>query len=157
VRYEIEVARGVDAYLSNQFQKINDVAARQAATIQQYNFTDIETDKFGKRYYRIKIIYGDGSVRYSDVRLVEFDDAVLGIVYPNPSTGVFNVVFQLPVGQQVQGSIINVNGQLVRRYHTVATGFPQTLTMDLSSLSAAVYLLRLETNDTVKSFKLFRQ
>ncbi len=68
-RYEIEVARGNAALQASRFTKIGTVAsAGNTTSIRTYNFTDNETEKFGPRYYRLKMVDVDGSFTYSPIR-----------------------------------------------------------------------------------------
>ena len=91
-RFEMELAKGNDAYQQNKFIKIGEVNSRgNSTTEQQYQFTDIENNKSGIRYYRLKIIDNDGRFNYSAIRPVVFDDEINWQVYPNPSSGIFNL------------------------------------------------------------------
>ncbi|MGH2552721.1 MAG: S8 family serine peptidase, partial [Chitinophagaceae bacterium] len=72
-RFEVELARGNSAYLQNQFIKIGEVVSiGNTSTEQHYSFIDIETNKSGVRYYRLKIIDNDGRFSYSPIRPVVF-------------------------------------------------------------------------------------
>ena len=74
-RYEIEVARGNDAYQRNQFDRIGSVRSLGNTTdLRHYSFTDAENFKTGVRYYRLKIIDLDGTVSYSPIRPVIFNE-----------------------------------------------------------------------------------
>ena len=100
-RYEIELAKGNDQYHQNQFVKIGEVNSNgNSATEQHYSFIDMENNKSGVRYYRLKIIDNDGRFNYSAVRPVVFNDEVKWQVYPNPSSGVFNLVYQAGTGER---------------------------------------------------------
>lgn len=153
VKYEVEMARGQ----GNSYEKKGEVSARHATTAQLYSFMDEEADKFGSRYYRLKIVKDDGSFSYSPVRIIVFDEAVLWTVYPNPSTGIFNLVSQFTAGQKWNARVLDTKGRTIKSYSTVATGFPQRLLIDLSAFSGGIYLLQLEAGSIKQSFKLFKE
>lgn len=160
LRYEIELARGAEAMQAGRFEKIGEVAGLgNTIAERQYSFTDTETDKFGARYYRLKTVNLDGSVAYSPVRTVMFDEAVVWQVYPNPGPGAFFLVYQRSAGESFQARLFDSKGSLVKEYRSTATGFLQKLNIDISANSYAtgVYLLRIRTGDTEKVFKLYKQ
>lgn len=157
-RYEVEMARGNDALQSGSFIKIAEVAGLgNTAQTRNYSTTDGEPGKSGVRYYRLKIINNDGSARYSAVRAVVFDEAVVWQVYPNPSPAVFSLVYQLDNGSMLNASVVDAKGSTVRTYRAAADGFVQKLQMDLGSLTDGVYLLRVHTGSKELSFKLYKQ
>jgi hypothetical protein len=160
VRYEIEVARGNSAMAANRFEKIGEVASPGNTSAQRlYSFTDGENDKTGARYYRLKIIHADGSFDYSDVKAIMFGDAVLWQVYPNPSTGKFNLVYQLNTDELLVASVYDAKGRLVKEYRSRANGFLQKLSIDLAANNYAngIYLLKVDAAGKQQSFKLFKQ
>jgi hypothetical protein len=159
-RYEIELARGNDEYRQNHFVKIGQQPSHGNSTgEQQYSFIDAENNKSGVRYYRLKIIDGDGSTRYSAVRPVVFNDAVMWQVYPNPSTGVFNFVYQLNDGEPMTVKLYDVNGRTVKEYQVVANGFMQKMLIDMQQKQFAVglYLLEATAGEKKQLFRLIKQ
>jgi hypothetical protein len=156
LRYEIELARNVQDLQENHFVKIGESPARHASNVQLYDHTDREADKFGSRYYRLKILYNNNSHRYSAVREVAFDEALTGKIYPNPSPGKFNLVLKSPTGNKVSARVMNMAGQVIRRYELPATGFPQTLAVDLTAAPAGIYTLQIETGGPLQRFKLVK-
>ncbi|RYZ30152.1 MAG: T9SS type A sorting domain-containing protein [Chitinophagaceae bacterium] len=160
IRYEIEVARGNTAISANRFEKIGEVVSAGTSTVQrQYNFSDHENDKAGARYYRLKIIHADGSFDYSEVKAVMFGDAVLWQVYPNPSSGKFNLVYQLNADELLVAGIYDAKGSLVKEYRSRANGFLQKLSIDIAANNYAngIYLLRVNAAGKQQSFKLYKQ
>jgi len=157
-RYEIELARGNSDLQSGHFVKIGEVASNgNSSTAQNYSFTDKEADKFGPRYYRLKIINLDGSFVYSVVRSVIFEDAVLWKVYPNPSHGIFSLIYQANNNEPVYARVLDTKGSLVKEYHKAGNGLAQKLSIDLSMQTSGVYLLQLDTPGKKQTFKLYKQ
>lgn len=156
-RYEIELARGNAELQSGNFVRIGQVASLGNTTnFRTYNFTDTETDKFGPRYYRLRIVNKDGSSSYSYVRSVLFDDAVVWQVYPNPSNGLFNLVFQLNNNEEIHARILDAKGSLVKEYRRTSNGFLQKLNIDLGKEAAGMYLLQIDAAGKKQSFKLYK-
>ncbi|HEV7621374.1 MAG TPA: T9SS type A sorting domain-containing protein, partial [Flavisolibacter sp.] len=157
--YDIELARGNNDLQTGHFTKIGQVqSAGNSTSLRNYNFTDLEADKFGIRFYRLKTVNLDGSYFYSPVRLVQFNEAVLWQVYPNPSNGLFKLVYQLNNTQTVTFRVIDAKGSVVKEYNLIGNGMPQKLTIDLSTnnFSSGVYLLQSDAA-LKKVFKLYKQ
>ena len=160
LRYEVEVARGDDALQANAFAKIGEVASAGNTTASRsYSFTDADADKFGARYYRLKIVNANGSFRYSPVRAVVFENAVTWQAYPNPSSGRFYVSYQLTTGEKLEARLYDAKGSLVKEYRSAATGFLQKLSVDISAnnYASGVYLLRIKAGGKEQVFKLYKQ
>ncbi|MBL0130412.1 MAG: T9SS type A sorting domain-containing protein [Chitinophagaceae bacterium] len=116
-RFEIEVAQGNSGYQQNQFSKIGQIGSLGNSTREQrYNFTDLENNKTGVRYYRLKIIDNDGSFSYSPVRPVLFANDLQWQVYPNPSAGIFYLVYQVPEGEPLTLRIFDATGKNIKQY-----------------------------------------
>lgn len=157
-RYEIEFARGDADLQANHFVKIGEVASQgNSSASHSYSFTDNEPDKFGPRYYRLKVVNLDGSFVYSPVRAVIFGDAVRWHIYPNPSHGFFSLVYQVNANESFHARVLDAKGSLVREYHTTGNGFLQKLVVDLTLNASGVYLLETEVDGKKQSFKLFKQ
>lgn len=158
LRYDIELARGNDDLQNGRFGLLASVPGLGNTTgIRNYSFTDREADKFGPRYYRLKTVNADGSFSYSAVRAVIFGDAVLWNIYPNPSSGLFNLVFQLNTDDLLSATVLDAKGSTVRSYRKIPTGFVQKLNIDLTGMPGGVYLLQLNSAARKISFKLYKQ
>ncbi|HUC83194.1 MAG TPA: T9SS type A sorting domain-containing protein, partial [Flavisolibacter sp.] len=159
LHYEIEVAKGNGALSTNSFVKIGEVVVTGSTGTVQYNFTDTELGKTGARYYRLRIVNADGSFSYSDVKAVVFNSTLVWQVYPNPSDGKFNLVYQLNSSEVLQAGLYDAKGSLVKEYRSQASGFLQKLGIDISanSYASGLYLLRVTVNGQQQSFKLYKQ
>ena len=159
-RYEVQVAKGNTAYQQNSFITIGSVDSRGNSTQpQQYSFTDIENGKSGVRYYRLKIVGVDGSVQYSVVRPVIFNDELTRKIYPNPSTGIFNLLFQEENGIELNLKTYDANGKLIYLTKATATGFVEKLVLDFSGpkYASGIYLIKVETPGKNQFFKIIKQ
>jgi hypothetical protein len=159
-RYEIELARGTDEYNQNKFVKIGEVGSHgNSASEQQYRFIDEEANKTGVRYYRLKIVDLDGRFIYSEIRPVVFNDEIRWQVYPNPSTGMFNLVYQAAAGENVVVKIHDANGKLVGQQRLFANAFVQKSVIDMSGpqFPSGMYLLEVIAGEKKQVFRLLKK
>ena len=154
--YEIELAKGNADLQQGRFQAIGSVTARNEAGA-SYNFDDVENNKRGARYYRLKTVFKDGSVQYSDTKAVLFSPEFEWMVFPNPSDGIFQLQYQGVEGTPIAGRLIDATGRVVSTFTLEANGFVQKFSLNLSAKNAGVYLLQLYDGETTKVYKLFRK
>jgi hypothetical protein len=158
-RFEIEIARGANDYSLNRFVKIGEVVSRgNSTTDQQYSFVDMENNKSGVRYYRLKSVDLDGRFSYSAIRPVVFTDEVKWQVYPNPSSGMFNLIYQLNDGEEMKVRVYDASGRTVYQSSHTGNGFMQKINIDLGArvFASGLYLVEAEGGDTKQSFKIFK-
>jgi hypothetical protein len=159
-RYEVEVARNNTDYQQNNFDKSGEVSSRGNSSVeQQYSFTDVENNKMGVRYYRLKIIENDGSFKYSSIRPVLFNEEISWQVNPNPSKDNFNLLYQANDGEVVSIKLYDVAGRLVQQFHPTANGFLQKFSLNLGEAKYpyGMYLLDVSAGAKRQSFKLIKQ
>ena len=148
--FELEVARGNTDYQNNRFSKIAAVLSPGNSTTERsYNFLDKETGKTGVRYYRLKIVDRDNTYTYSPVRPVIFNTDLQWQVYPNPSAGIYNLIYQINLNETIVLKVYDVNGKVVKQLNITGNGFIQKTQIDLRSAKYApgVYLLMTENKD----------
>jgi hypothetical protein len=158
--FDVEVARGNEEYRLNRFTKIGEVAGSgNSITEQHYSFTDAANNKRGVRYYRLKTVDLDGRFSYSAVRPVVFNDEVKWHVYPNPSNGIFNLVYQSSEGENIDIKVYDMNGKTVRQATIPASGFVQKYPVDLQSpqFAAGLYLLEVRAAEKKEVYRLIKQ
>lgn len=73
-------------------------------------------------------------------------------LYPNPTSGVFNVLFSKKL-QQANIIIVDMNGKVMQQFR--ASGLQ--LTCDLSSYAAGTYFIRIQEKGSVISKKIIKQ
>lgn len=160
VRFEIELAKGNDQYNQNKFVKIGEVNGKgNSSSAQHYSFTDEENNKSGTRYYRLKTVDTDGRVSYSAVRPVVFDNEISWQVYPNPSAGEFNFVYQVNAGENAFAKIYDVNGKQIMQVNLPVNGFVQKAVIDLTpgKYVPGIYLMEVTTGDKKQVFRLLKR
>ena len=85
-----------------------------SAILQSYNFTD-RLPLHGQNHYRLKFVYSNGSVGYSDVITVSEKRTVSGIrVYPNPANRFVQVEFSGSPAHLYRIKIMHMSGQMLR-------------------------------------------
>jgi hypothetical protein len=157
-RYEIEVAKGDDALQRGDFVQIGQVTvAGNSNTTRLYSFTDTEPGKTGTRYYRLKIISNNGTVSYSSIRPVVFEDFTGWKIYPNPSTGKFFLEFRINDQEVLRANIFDSKGRLMKQLVKSGTGGLQKWEIDLQAFASGVYLLKLVSETGEFSFTLFKK
>ena len=159
-RFEIELARGNDGLSQNNFIKIGEVSSLgNSTTEQRYQFTDVENNKAGVRYYRLRIVDHDGRFTYSTIRAVVFDAEIKWQVYPNPSPGLFNLAYQVGAGEMVTIKVHDLNGKLIKLVHSTANSFIQKTTIDLSGpqFASGIYLLEVGTGEKKQVYRLLKR
>lgn len=75
-------------------------------------------------------------------------------VYPNPSTGLFNLSLNNVPADQIEIIVMNLNGQVVTTTSAKASNGVVTDVVDLSNQAAGVYLLQVNINGSVSTLRL---
>ena len=106
-RYELEKSGNAVS-----FEKLTTIDQKEEM---RYTFTDVDP-KAGNNYYRLKMIDLDGTIEYSEVRLVNFQSNLKYSLYPNPSSsGELAIKFDgIDHNARVGITVTNSNGQLVK-------------------------------------------
>ena len=105
----------------------------------------------GIYYFRIKQVYSNGYVRYSNIRqvLLEKSASTKFLLYPNPSNGIVGIKFDNSLGGYFKALIYNTQGQMtVKKDIVVAAGSSY---MELARLVPGVYWLRLTDKKSLES------
>jgi Secretion system C-terminal sorting domain len=97
-------------------------------------------------YYRLCTVGVDGSVKYSDIRVVriskESDNAIAVLTYPNPVVSQLNVTIPSSwQNKKVSYELYNTSGQLSARIDE-GNG-SQTETINVNNLTAGLYIVRV--------------
>ncbi|RXK85977.1 T9SS type A sorting domain-containing protein [Filimonas effusa] len=158
-RFELERAVG-----NSGFQRFANVpAAGTVATPNDYNYTDPEPLKgpyFGTspRYYRYKVIFKDGSFRYSNIISVApegYPSEVLSI-YPSPSYGPVNVRFSSVKNQRVVLQVLDNLGSIVAQAEMNALTGANLISCDISHVARGTYYVRL-IGIAKQAYKILKQ
>jgi hypothetical protein len=148
-RFEIE--RSPDG---RTFSKIGSVKSQGNSVQQQtYSFVD-EHPKQGLNYYHIRQIDLDGKNTASEIKSQSFDCGNDQIkVYPTITEGTVHV--ELPVGyEQAKIRLFDINGRQVT-VNIPKDGLARIV--QLPSLAAGTYLLKIENSSATETFKILYQ
>lgn len=113
-----------------------------------YEWTD-ENPLSPLSYYRLRQIDSDGQFSYSKLVKVVRENHVNAVsVFPNPNTGVFNVVWSENINTEVQMELFDLTGRVLHRQV-----FSETAnTVNLESLPTGTYFMILQ-NEAERLFK----
>lgn len=151
-RFEVERAVKTDGV--PEFSQIGVVAA---TTDTAYGFRDIWLKAPGSWHYRIKVIYANGDTRYSAIRTISFDKAIVARLYPNPSTdGQVSLLLENTEGKRVDLALYDNLGRYLwgRRLDPVAQQQLVPLSIGDGRLPNGVYSLKISTATEKKAIQL---
>ena len=154
--FEVEVASGDAEVRQNIFSKIGEVSGGSSG---QYLFTDRPGGSFLTRYYRLKMVDIDGRFTYSAIRSVSFDTKISYKVYPNPSSGLFNVEFQSDKNSQVEVRVYDINGRLLDKRDVIPNGLIQRQEINLShsDIKTGLYFLEITSGGVKQVLKVLKE
>jgi hypothetical protein len=151
-----------------EFRTLGFVASSSAnsTTAKSYSFIDVEKNKTGNRYYRLRQLDVDGKDAFFGPRTVNFDgkaaDAAASLLaYPNPFNSADEVHLTLESAYAGNGSITvtDMTGRIVRQQNvSLSTGNNNVTVERLNDLKAGVYMVRLAMpNGQAQSLKVLKQ
>lgn len=118
-----------------------------SSSIQSYQLID-PVPMAGNNYYRLKQVDEDGSYQFSELKVLYFEEANIGI-YPNPANDWIMVVNPFETAEL---RILDITGKLLLT--TLVSEGNQTI--DISNLAAGVYVVETKAAHSTKAnrFKL---
>jgi hypothetical protein len=141
-----DVQRSLDGI---SYQSIGTVAAAGNSSVpHQYQFTDNNTAA-GVNFYRLKIMDKDGSFENSPIVLVRNMESAKIRTWPNPFTDKIQVNLLQQKNGNLQVSISDASGKILRKINIPVTRGNNQFTVDqLNSLSSGVYFMEIKDNTT---------
>ncbi|HTD93925.1 MAG TPA: choice-of-anchor E domain-containing protein [Chitinophagaceae bacterium] len=118
-------------------------ATKNMSTTESYKLLyTAQSGSKGLYYFRIKQIYANGYVRYSNIKQVQLESSggIKFSIYPNPSNGIVGIKFDKIMNGQFDVQIFNTQGQLMVRKNIVVAGSSNA---EVGTLTSGVYWLRL--------------
>jgi trimeric autotransporter adhesin len=119
----------------------------KGTTNQAQTYTD--TDYYpssGINYYRLKQVDRDGSIRYSKIISVVFDESISfeAVLYPNPTeTNTFSLLFEEEIGE-IKVAITDLLGRTVANTSKQENAFTYQVSLQNTKL-AGTYIIRIST------------
>jgi hypothetical protein len=126
------------------FTKIGSVSPANNLSGSSYNYRHL-TPAQGKNFYRLKIVEDDGSIHYSDIRLVNFNGEQSFVkLYPNPADKHFTVRtdwinFTL--------EIIAADGKIIKEIKNTNAN----TVIDISQLPSGLYTIRVSKDKNIEN------
>lgn len=144
--FDLERAAGNNAYARGVFTLVTrQTAAGPSTGSLQYTGTDAGNDPTGVYYYRIRAVDPYGNYSFSPIMPVFFSGEMSWQVYPNPSTGIFRLQYQLAPGASVEADIYSITGVLMGTKVLQGNGFVQTALLNLGGAAypAGIYFMKV--------------
>ena len=82
------------------------------------------------------------------------NELILSRVFPNPSSNFVNLEFNSPTDAQIELVLINLQGKEIQRSSRSLVNGDNQLRVDVSSLPEGVYLLRVQSGNTLSTTKI---
>lgn len=139
------------------FSAIGEVGASgNSASPLHYAFTD-QSPVNGINYYRLGILDLDNTVRYSAVRSVRNAGSADIAVYPNPVRNVLNVRINADKADRATLALTDISGKLVLTRSVQIVAGPNLVPVQVNSLSAGTYFIKITLSDDVVTSKFNKQ
>ncbi|WP_052323890.1 S8 family serine peptidase [Flavihumibacter sp. ZG627] len=152
LRFEVERANGTGS--SSGFQTITIIQTQPNGN---YTFTDAGVISPGSYQYRLKIIYENGQVRYSNISSVNFGEGMRLRVYPNPSpVAEMLLLVENLAGKTLQMALVDVTGRVIWRRKVDIAASVQVIPLYQAGpqLAPGIYYLRAQNGKEIKTMRL---
>jgi hypothetical protein len=143
---KFEVERSSDGL---SFVSIGSVNALHGNAINSYSLSDNDPS-IGYNFYRLKQINSDGQFTYSKIIKIDFSKRLSITITPNPAKN-YITVSTSDVIKELR--LISLDGKMVNRWTNVSG----TSTLDISTIPAGVYIVKMITADQQQSQKIIKQ
>lgn len=153
VRYEVE-----RSYDGRTFQYLGTIHATAMSGRQNYRYIDEKLAK-GYNFYRLKIMDEDGSMMYSQVRMVIYKKENAVVWYPNPASRfIYLELYQDEPGGTMDISVFNVVSGIERlKFNQKLVSGQNKIAVDVSTLSDGTYFMRYQLANGDKGVIQFKK
>ena len=125
---------------------IGTVQAKGNSAVQtDYSFSD-EQPLAGTNYYRLALVNLDGTLTYSDVKVLQLAAIARISFFPNPAHDYVNVSLDGATGSQVTILMTSISGRLMQE-RTAVTGSGTVVTFPIQNMAAGIYVLTVVNAD----------
>jgi trimeric autotransporter adhesin len=156
------VERSIDNVRYSAIGKVNPTGS--ASLRASYRYEDLNVQQITKSsrvYYRLKSLDNDGSFKYSNVRLVEFDKTTIvnqTLVFPNPFETNVNIAVSSNMDGEAIVSVFDILGKEVfTNSFAITKGINTLTTSGLQALSSGIYFVKISgpsiEQETIKLIK----
>ncbi len=136
------------------------IGGGNGTTQSQTQYFTVDPDPFvGVNYYRLNQFDFNGSSEYSEIRAVNILDDYYNMlsVFPNPSTGKTEVIFNSYSKGEAQIILFSPNGDIVLDSQVSVLKGGNIAKLDLSNIQKGVYIISIVTNHKVYTSKIIKQ
>lgn len=121
------------------FEEVSSQLADGDAKADTYSDFDL-APLTGKNYYRLRLLNMDGTISYSDTKMVVFEDLADYLVFPNPANEFTNIDLESAWGKQVDIHIFNNRGLRMQTFRLDEVN-AKYFQMDLRTLHEGHYII----------------
>ena len=142
------------------YEALDFVASQNGNTSysQRYAYTDRIVKKEGLMYYRLKQIDLDGTVAYSQAKVVDLGRFnYTASVYPNPFQDAFKVNLETQTAQTAEVLVTDITGKTLYNTEISLAKGNNTLDISLSNQTPGLYLLKVTTGTQTYINRLVKQ
>lgn len=126
-------------------------------TKQSYSFTDNDPSLAGSVYYRLKMVDKDGQFAYSEIKSVQFANTGFSVlVYPNPIQSVSKLRVNLDKPEVIKVTITNSTGSTVQQFQINGQRGMNEKSINLSTVPAGSYMIRIQSGLNSKVFSVIK-
>ena len=151
-----EVERSIDG---NNFSTIKTVKGIGNTNYTTKYYSADETPVLGVNYYRLKQFDLNGEFEYSEVISVNILDDFYDMLslFPNPTTGLTEVIFNSYSQGQVMLNVIEVDGKTIVNTKLDAVRGGNRFDLDLTNESHGIYVVTITSKDKVYRSRLIKK
>jgi len=155
--FEVQVSS--DAKTFRRLAFISSLTKGNSNQLTSYSYTDLENNKNGIRYYRLKQTDFNGQEAFSDIKAVK--SAVLPQlvkVYPNPAENIFDINFISTAENFLNLEITDAFGKIILSKQVPVTAGENSIKVPFGNAYApGIYILRVISDEIQKSIKLVKK
>jgi hypothetical protein len=108
--------------VNGKYERIGYVASKalngNSQTALYYNFIDMHPGNGETAFYRLAQEDMDGTISYSEVRVVKFNGQTVSMIYPNPTRGMVNIS-RTANGSKMNIQVTDMSGKLIQQINNV--------------------------------------
>jgi Concanavalin A-like lectin/glucanases superfamily/Secretion system C-terminal sorting domain len=130
---------------------IKSIAANENSTsILNYSYKN-NKPSFGHNYYRLQQVDLSGKITTQSkiVDLFRSADGSIISVYPNPTSGKFNIDINAQKAEAITIKVYDMTGKIVRQVETTTTKGVNTFTLDIEALTSGTYNVQVSSKANV--------
>jgi hypothetical protein len=140
------------------FEIINVVKGSGTTNNESQYYTIDDRPNIGVNYYRLNQWDEDGNGKHSEVRAVNILDDMYDMlsVFPNPTTGLSEIIFNSYKKEDVILKVMSVDGRVIVNTPIQATKGGNRVNLDLSQQGIGVYIISVITSSKTFMTKVIR-